>query len=96
LIWLAWRQHRQAALCAACGVLLVMTQRCCLLHHSTTVNIRGESYRLKDKKRAGIFMVPPAMATGSEAQLGNLKPGGWPHAGLEWPAQCSAPDVLVR
>jgi len=26
-----------------------------LLHHSTTVNIRGESYRLKDKKRAGFF-----------------------------------------
>ena len=26
-----------------------------LLHYSTTVNIRGESYRLKDKKRAGIF-----------------------------------------
>ena len=24
-----------------------------LLHHSTTVDIRGESYRLKDKKRAG-------------------------------------------
>jgi DNA replication protein DnaC len=31
-----------------------------LLHYSTTVNIRGESYRLKDKKRAGIFSTPPA------------------------------------
>jgi DNA replication protein DnaC len=31
-----------------------------LLHHSTTVNIRGESYRLKDKKRAGVFTVPSA------------------------------------
>ena len=31
-----------------------------LLHYSTTVNIRGESYRLKDKKRAGIFTAPPA------------------------------------
>lgn len=30
-----------------------------LLHHSTTVNIRGESYRLKDKKRAGVFSTPP-------------------------------------
>jgi DNA replication protein DnaC len=29
-----------------------------LLHYSTTVNIRGESYRLKDKKRAGVFTVP--------------------------------------
>jgi DNA replication protein DnaC len=24
-----------------------------LLHHSTTINIKGESYRLKDKKKAG-------------------------------------------
>ena len=45
-----------------------------LLHYSTTVKIRGESYRLKDKKRAGIFMVPPAMADDSEAQVGNLRP----------------------
>ena len=26
-----------------------------LLHHSVTLNIRGESYRLKDKRKAGIF-----------------------------------------
>lgn len=26
-----------------------------LLHHSTTLNIKGESYRLKDKRRAGIL-----------------------------------------
>jgi DNA replication protein DnaC len=26
-----------------------------LLHHSTTVNIRGDSYRLKDKRRAGLI-----------------------------------------
>lgn len=26
-----------------------------LLHHSTTNNIRGESYRLKDKHKAGVF-----------------------------------------
>jgi len=26
-----------------------------LLHHSTTVNIKGESYRLKDKKKAGVL-----------------------------------------
>src|SRR3989442_11149561 len=25
-----------------------------LLHHSTTINIRGESYRLKDHSRAGL------------------------------------------
>ncbi len=26
-----------------------------LLHHSTTVNIRGDSYRLKDRKKAGLL-----------------------------------------
>jgi DNA replication protein DnaC len=26
-----------------------------LLHHATTITIRGESYRLKDKRRAGVF-----------------------------------------
>lgn len=26
-----------------------------LLHHSTTLNIKGESYRLKEKKKAGLF-----------------------------------------
>jgi DNA replication protein DnaC len=26
-----------------------------LLHHSTTINIRGESYRLKDRKRSGLL-----------------------------------------
>jgi len=26
-----------------------------LLHHSTTISIKGESYRLKDKRRAGLI-----------------------------------------
>ena len=26
-----------------------------LLHHATTVNIKGESYRLKEKRRAGLL-----------------------------------------
>jgi DNA replication protein DnaC len=26
-----------------------------LLHHSHVINIRGESYRLREKKRAGLF-----------------------------------------
>ncbi len=33
-----------------------------LLHHSTTVNIKGESYRLKEKRKAGFITVPPASA----------------------------------
>lgn len=41
-----------------------------LLHHSTTINIRGESYRLKDRRRAGLLTrpeeaPPPLPATGS-------------------------------
>ena len=29
-----------------------------LLHHSTTLNIRGESYRLKERKKAGLMGSP--------------------------------------
>ncbi len=29
-----------------------------LLHHSTTVNIRGESFRLKEPRRAGVLLQP--------------------------------------
>ena len=31
-----------------------------LLHHSTTINIKGESYRLKDKKKAGVIAAKAA------------------------------------
>jgi hypothetical protein len=31
---------------------------CRLLHHSTTVNIRGESYRLKNRRKAGLIPQP--------------------------------------
>src|SRR4030095_16838113 len=43
-----------------------------LLHHSTTINIRGESYRLKDRRRAGLLprteqeaplIAPPAVSS---------------------------------
>ena len=30
-----------------------------LLHHSTTLNIKGESYRLKEKRRAGLLGQSP-------------------------------------
>src|SRR5213079_1061679 len=29
-----------------------------LLHHATTVNIRGESYRLKERRKAGLLPLP--------------------------------------
>lgn len=33
-----------------------------LLHYSTTINIRGESYRLREKRKAGVFHEPPRKA----------------------------------
>ena len=37
-----------------------------LLHHSTTINIRGESYRLKERKKAGLLSVPPSSVPSGE------------------------------
>jgi len=40
-----------------------------LLHHSTTINIRGESYRVKERRRAGLLPrpqdQPPVLGTPS-------------------------------
>jgi DNA replication protein DnaC len=41
-----------------------------LLHHSTTINIRGESYRLKDRRKAGL--VPPRGQEGAESAARSL------------------------
>src|SRR5881227_1066293 len=41
-----------------------------LLHHSTTINIRGESYRLKDRRKAGL--VPPRGQQGAEVAARSL------------------------
>ena len=37
-----------------------------LLHHATTLNIKGESYRLKEKRRAGLFGQPKPLADKEE------------------------------
>lgn len=34
-----------------------------LLHHATTVNIKGKSYRLKEKRRAGLLRPAPTAET---------------------------------
>lgn len=40
-----------------------------LLHHSTVVSIQGESYRLKDKRRAGLLKAPtPAQLAAAPAE----------------------------
>ena len=36
-----------------------------LLHHSTTINIQGESYRLKERRKAGLLPPPAAVGPGS-------------------------------
>jgi DNA replication protein DnaC len=37
-----------------------------LLHHATSVNIKGESYRLKEKRRAGLLRSPTLTETTAE------------------------------
>jgi len=49
-----------------------------LLHHSTTINIRGESYRLKDRRRAGLLNRPEDQQPVTTALAG--APGD-PHRG---------------
>jgi len=41
-----------------------------LLHHATTLNIKGESYRLKEKRRAGLLGRPEPTAEPSMATVG--------------------------
>ena len=41
-----------------------------LLHHATTLNIKGESYRLKEKRRAGLLgQVKPIVEEAKEVEL---------------------------
>ena len=49
-----------------------------LLHHSTTINIRGESYRLKERRKAGLVSDPQA--------------GGRPAPALSGPAASATPN----
>jgi DNA replication protein DnaC len=40
-----------------------------LLHYSTTLNIKGESYRLKEKRRAGLLGRPGTLTPGAEQEV---------------------------
>jgi DNA replication protein DnaC len=44
-----------------------------LLHHSTTVNIRGESCRLKERRKAGLIPLPESQQQNEPAAAA---PGG--------------------
>ncbi len=39
-----------------------------LLHHSTTLNIKGESYRLKEKRKAGLLGRTPVLTSTTESE----------------------------
>lgn len=56
-----------------------------LLHHSHVVNIRGESYRLREKRRAGLFGTGQNAATAELClQCERMTPGvGQMHAGVD-------------
>jgi hypothetical protein len=48
-----------------------------LLHYSTTINIRGESYRLREKRKAGVFHdLPQAKAAKSSTSARKAQEGG--------------------
>lgn len=44
-----------------------------LLHHAITINIRGNSYRLKDKLKAGLVRTEPAAETSDSTRVGNFQ-----------------------
>ncbi|HMO86740.1 MAG TPA: IS21-like element helper ATPase IstB [Lacipirellulaceae bacterium] len=43
-----------------------------LLHYSTTLNIKGESYRLKEKRRAGLLGRPTSAGGAEQERAGDL------------------------
>lgn len=48
-----------------------------LLHYSTTINIRGESYRLREKRKAGVFHdLPQTKAAKQTAAPRKTQEGG--------------------
>ena len=42
-----------------------------LIHHSYVLNIRGDSYRLGEKRKAGLFPSPQHLGTGLIESLSN-------------------------
>ena len=47
-----------------------------LLHHATTVNIKGDSYRLREKKKAGLLGRKPKPAEPEEVGVPGVTPDG--------------------
>ena len=56
-------------------------------HHATTINIKGDSYRLKEKRRAGLLTTPRA----------DLPPSPRANAHRSWtPSEHDAPGSRIR
>jgi hypothetical protein len=53
-----------------------------LLHHSKSINIPGESYRLKDRRKAGL--VPPRGQEGAEAAARSMASDGVEPSAVFW------------
>jgi IstB-like ATP binding protein len=49
-----------------------------LLHDSSTINIKGESFRLKEKRRAGLLNQQTPDNTAAPARDSAKSPGGGP------------------
>jgi DNA replication protein DnaC len=62
-----------------------------LLHHSTTVNIRGDSYRLKARKKAGLLPAVQGQPQGSQTARAADR-GGAAHRGFQ--ESCPEPDEV--
>jgi hypothetical protein len=62
-----------------------------LLHHSTTINIRGESYRLKERRKAGLFPRPEEETRPAPFPPSPTSQNGPPSQGPATPRKTGAP-----
>lgn len=60
-----------------------------LLHHSTTINIKGESFRLKEKRKAGM------LASSDKGEEKGPVAGEWPFEEEKQPAMSAAGKEVV-
>lgn len=67
-----------------------------LLHHSTTINIRGESYRLKDRRRAGLLPARDQQEGREQAELSVAPAVAPPKARRPKAALGSAPPGAIE
>lgn len=56
-----------------------------LLHHASTLNIKGDSFRLKEKRKAGLLGRAPASSASSPQELIAINPDLGPAAELDLP-----------